>query len=311
MNEMDKKYKGRTTPLKLPENYYDKFEKYIGLFGNRSEKSNTQMTYLLKTILEDKSSIQNKFKNDTKNFYINQQLYKDFYNKVIQEYGFKNGVDFLKQMIDSAELKALLYGNKKHPELDIWSVKVTNRFISTGYVPYTAVIGDKFKTSQIVDSMTKQLIDKDEGMETKIYEIKGNRGFHRTSNSPFDRQSVDVFEFMEWLSYLIQARKKLNDDGLLTKVKTSHQFPHIYIIVDVEEIGNNALKQLSQTMGIHQNLLNQEYKIHMIMKGSEYKIKEQTNLDNFEFLSDTWVYIDVRDIEPTISGLSQAIQCKD
>lgn len=47
------------------------------------------------------------------------------------------------------------------------------------------------------------------------------------------------------------------------------------------------------------------------MKGSEHKIKEQTNLDNFEFSSDTWVYIDVRDIEPTLSGLSQAIQCKD
>lgn len=311
MNEIDKKYKGRTTPLRLPENYYDKFEKYIGRFNNRSEKSNTQMTYLLKTVIEDKSSTQSKFKNDTKNFYINQQLYKDFYNKVTHDYGFKNGIDFLKQTIDNAELNALLYGNKKHPQLDIWSVKVANSFINTGYVPYTAVIGDKFRTSQVVDSMMKQLIDKDEGMETKIYEVKGNRGFHRTSNSPFDRQSIDVFEFIEWLSYLIQAREKLNDDGLLTKVKTSHQFPHIYVIVDVDEVGDNALKQLSQTMGIQKNLLSQKYKIHVIMKGSERKIKEQTNLDNFEFSSDTWVYIDVRDIEPTISGLSQAIQYKD
>src|SRR5699024_336275 len=83
------------------------------------------------------------------------------------------------------------------------------------------------------------------------------------------------------------------------------------IIVDVDEIGDNALKQLSQTMGIQQNLLSQKYKIHVIIKGSERKIKEQTNLDNFEFSSDTWVYIDVRDIEPTISGLSQAIQYID
>ena len=76
-------------------------------------------------------------------------------------------------------------------------------------------------------------------------------------------------------------------------------------------VADNALKQLSQTIGIQQNLLSQKYKIHVIIKGSERKIKEQTNLDNFEFSSDTWVYIDVRDIEPTISGLSQAIQYKD
>src|SRR5699024_12168929 len=149
---------------------------------------------------------------------------------------------------------------------------VANSFINTGYVPYTAVIGDKFRTLQVVDSMMKQLIDKDEGMETKIYEIKGNRGFHRTSNSPFDRQSVDVFEFIEWLNYLIQAREKLNDDGLLTKVKTSHQFPHIYIIVYVNEIGDNALKQISQTMGIQHNLFSQNYKIYVIIKDSERKI---------------------------------------
>lgn len=277
-----KVFEGRSTLIRLPREHAWKVERYIkqsSYSGNSVSEIVERLVYF-NTVNDFLPSYANM---EREKVYINQSVYREFLVKAKKQ-GYKNGLECLKHMIDMEEADARQYGNDKIPKENPWAVEIGGNHKNLARKRGVLIVGDSNDNkNKLTNYIVSQLVKKNKGNETDLYEIKGENCVHKTKNSPFEvENSIETLEFLDWLELLVEKRMNfLNEEGYTYRstnipgyglnMNLPHAFSRIFIVMDSDELTEEIIKRLNNICRVDNEIDNFKLgglNIHFIVKAS-------------------------------------------
>lgn len=287
---------GRSTSIEIPIEYAKKIKRYVkpqlkyysGLDKTGISRIVEELIYI-STINNHSPFHHNKAGEKV---YINQKVYREFIAKA-KKHGYKNGLEYLKDIIDEKESFALCYGNDNIPEENPWAIEIGGKHINLAKHSSVTVAGNsqdyKEKT---ISYIANQLVNNKKGDETEVYQIDGERTFHNTKDNPFEvEDSINTMDFLNWIDKIIEKREKffdeidekryewfmptLGNNGLNGNLP--HSFARVFIIIDSEKISGAIDKKINNLCRLDNEInINKLYamNVHLIVKISRDKLYE-------------------------------------
>jgi len=284
-----KMFEGRSTSITIPREYAEKIKRYI--------KPDYQLSkeYTLSEIVEQFIYNGNLLKKEVEKgekVYINQAEYRYFVNKA-KKLGYKNGLELLKDMIDMQELEARQTGNDKFPEENPWAIEIGGEYINLAKITGIAVTGDSQDNKEkLINYIANQLADNRKGNETEVYQIDGEKTYHKTKDNPFEiNDGIHTLDFIDWVEKLIEKRDGFFDEieekrrkWLMPTIEVTglngnppHRFSRVFIIIDSEKNTETIDKEINNLCRLNNEInVRKLYamNIHLIVKMSRDKYYE-------------------------------------
>ncbi|MCG1072096.1 hypothetical protein K4P50_11005 [Staphylococcus epidermidis] len=312
---------GRSTSIQIPFEYVQKVKRYIEPQMNYySRPDKTGISGLVEELIYA-SSIKNPtslpYKENGERVYINQKKYREFI-ATAKKLGYKNGLEYLKDIIDEEKSWALNYGNDKHPEENPWAIEIGGKYINLAKQSGLAVVGDSQDYKEKVMSyISMQLENNRKGNETEVYKIDGEKTLHITKDNPFEiDDSIRTVNFLDWVEKVIEKRDRFFDEieekrkqWLMPTIGDKglnddppHSFSRVFIIIDIDNITGsidkkiNNLFRLKNKIDIHKLYVMH---IHIIVKMSRnkfYDIVDGKAGDSYVNASTCFIETDGEDI---------------
>ncbi|MEB6038194.1 hypothetical protein [Staphylococcus pseudoxylosus] len=287
---------GRSTSIEIPIEYVQKIERYVELQSqyylgqDKTGISGTVEQLIYINTLNKDSSFH--YSEGGEKVYINQKVYREFIAKAKKQ-GYKNGLEYLKDIIDEKESFALQYGNDKIPEENPWAIEIGGKYINLAKDSGLAIAGDSLDNKEkVINYLTNQLADNRKGNETEVYQIDGEKTFHKTKDNPFEiDDGINTLDFLDWIEKLIEKRESFLDElderrykGLMPTIGVTglngnlpHSFSRVFIIIDSEKTTETIDKKINNLCRVNNEINgNKLYgmNIHLIVKISRDKFYE-------------------------------------
>lgn len=277
--------KGRSTSIEIPVEYVEKIERYIQPKYTFDKTISGLVEQLIFEYAVADYSVYEFTRNGEK-VYINQKMYREFISKAKKQ-GYKNGLEWLKAIINLEECYALQYGNDKKPTENPWAIEIGGKYINLAKDSGLAVAGDSLDNKEkVINYLTNQLADNRKGNETEVYQIDGEKTFHKTKDNPFEiDDSINTLVFLDWIEKLIEKRESfLDEKGLMPTIGVTglngnlpHSFSRVFIIIDSEKTTETIDKKINNLCRVNNEINgNKLYgmNIHLIVKISRDKFYE-------------------------------------
>lgn len=282
---------GRSTSIKIPSEYVKKIERYIepkyyfteDISSLVEQLIDYNIGYLGSSFLDNESG---------EKVYINQKAYREFIAKAKKQ-GYKNGLEYLKDIIDEEESYALLYGNDNKPEGNPWAIEIGGKYINLAKDSGLAVAGDSQDNQEkLINYIASQLVNNRKGNETEVYQIDGENTLHKTKDNPFEIDgSIDTWDFLDWIEQLIEKREKALNEldensvkwgmpdlrGIGLNGNLPYSFSRVFVIIDSEKITETIVKKINHLCRLNNEISGYKLfrlNIHFIVKISRDKFYE-------------------------------------
>lgn len=280
--------KGRSTSIEIPNEYVLKILRYVEpqlqYYSGLSEV--VERLVYINTIKNDSSF---RYSKGGEKVYINQKAYREFIAKAKKQ-GYKNGLEYLKDIIDEKEYIASYYGNDNTPEENPWAIEIGGKYINLAKDSGLAVAGDALDNKEkVIDYLVNQLVNNRKGNETEVYQIDGEKTFHKTKDNPFEIDgNINTLDFLNWIEKIIEKRKifldELRNKGLTPAMggaglngNLPHSFSRMFIIIDSEQTTETIDKNINNLCRLNNEINDNklyDMNIHLIVKISRDKFYE-------------------------------------
>lgn len=312
---------GRSTSIQIPFEYVQKIKRYVEpqmhYYSGLDKIGISDLVEELIYIRSSKNHVSRPYIETGERVYINQKKYREFI-ATAKKKGYKNGLEYLKDIIDEKESLALNYGNDKHPEENPWAIEIGGKYINLARERGLAVVGDSQSYKEKVMSyISMQLENNRKGNETEIYQIDGEKTLHITKDNPFETDdSIHTVNFLDWVESLIEKRDIFFDEieekrtdwlmpsigGMGLNSAPPHSFSRIFIIIDIENTTGTIDKKINNLFRLRNKIdIHKLYamNIHIIVKMSRnkfYDIVDGRSGDSYVNASSCFIETDGEDI---------------
>ncbi|MFG0934778.1 hypothetical protein ACF91D_29405 [Staphylococcus sp. 231237_7MaSpsaltlick] len=287
---------GRSTSIELPIEYSQKLVRYVEpqskfYFG----QDKTGLTGLVEQLLFENTIADYSSYESTQSgekVYINQKIYREFISKAKKQ-GYKNGLEWLKDIIDEKESFALQYGNDNKPEENPWAIEIGGKYINLAKHSGIAVAGDSQDNKEkTINYIANQLVSNRKGNETEVYQIDGEKTLNKTKDNPFEIDgSINTLDFLDWVEKLIEKRESFLDELDKKRYKwliptlgenglngnLPHTFSRVFIIIENEKSTETIDKKINNLCRLNNKINGNKLfgmNIHLIVKISRDKYYE-------------------------------------
>ncbi|MGJ7589058.1 hypothetical protein [Staphylococcus shinii] len=289
---------GRSTSIEIPIEYTNKLMRYVEpeswlYFG----QDKTDLAALVEQLIYIDNYKVNKHQysidsESGKKVYINQKAYREFISNAKNQ-GYKNGLEYLKDIIDEKESCALQYGNDNKPEENPWAIEIGGKYINLAKDNGIAIAGDSLANKEkLINYIASQLVNNRKGNETEVYQIDGEKTLHKTKDNPFEMDGgINTLDFLSWIDQLIEKRERfLNEleekryNWLMPTMGVTglngnlpHSFSRVFIIIDSEKTTETIDKSINNLCRLNNKINGHKLfglNIHLIVKISRDKFYE-------------------------------------